>query len=163
LLESAGAGEAKVLISAINSPEINAGLIETVRKHFPHLKVMMRVKDRFAAYELMDLGVENLYRESVDTSVRLGVDVLRHLGHRAYSATRAGQNFLKYDEDALRKLATSRHDLKQYIFSVRQQIELQEQLLAEDRQNRLSTNDLAWDSEHMRDNISKQSPAQDGG
>ncbi len=162
LLESAGAREAKILISAISSPEINAGLVETVRKHFPHLRIMIRVKDRFDAYELMDMGVENLYRESVDTSVRLGVDVLRSLGHRGYSATRAGQNFLKYDEQALRKLAGERHDMKQYIFSVRQQIELQEQLLAEDRQNILSTNDLAWDSEHMRETISKHVPEADG-
>jgi len=93
ILKSAGADEAKVLIAAIDSPEINLELIDRVRKEFPKLEVMVRAKSRLDAYELLDAGMENIYRESLDTSIRLGVDVLIKLGFRRYSATRAGQNF----------------------------------------------------------------------
>lgn len=156
LLESAGAHNARILISAINSPEITAQLVETVRKHFPHLELMVRSQNRFDSYELMDMGVKNIYRGHLDTSVRMGVDVLRRLGHRSYSAVRAGQNFLKYDEEALWKLAEHRHDMKQYIYNVRRQIELQEVLLNNDKQFNPTDGDHAWDSEHMRETINRK-------
>lgn len=156
LLKSAGADDAQILVIAIGYSKSTHELIETAQKHFPHLKVMVRSKNRFDAYELMDLGVKNIYRETVDTSVKLGVDVLKSLGYRSYSATRSGQNFLKYDEEALWKLAVTRHDMKQYISDVRHQIELQEQLLTADRQEDPTTNDHAWDSEFMRDAINKK-------
>ena len=66
--------------------------------------------------------------------MRLGIDALVKLGFRRYAATRAGQNFMKYDEAALLKLAPHHHDEKSYIFNAREQIMLQEQLLANDRE-----------------------------
>jgi CPA2 family monovalent cation:H+ antiporter-2 len=85
----------------------------------------------------------------------MGVDVLRSLGVRAYSATRAGQNFLKYDEAALSKLSKMRHDIKQYIASVREEIEHQETLLRSDLNFTPNENDHAWDSEEMRQVINR--------
>lgn len=145
ILKSAGADEAKVLIAAIDSPEINLELIDRVRKEFPKLEVMVRAKSRLDAYELLDAGMENIYRESLDTSIRLGVDVLIKLGFRRYSATRAGQNFFRYDEAALFTLASHRHDQEAYLFHTRKQIALQEQLLANDREVFPNVHDDAWD------------------
>jgi monovalent cation:H+ antiporter-2, CPA2 family len=147
ILKSAGANRAKIMIAAIDSPEINFGLVEKIKKAFPDLRVMVRAKSRIDAYDLLDMGVEDIYRESLDTSVRLGVDVLIKLGFRKYSATRAGQNFIRYDEAALRTLAAHRHDQESYIFSTREQIELQEQLLAIDRETIPNVHDDAWDGE----------------
>ena len=147
ILKSAGADHAKIMIAAIDSPEINFALIETVKKEFPHLNVMVRAKNRLDAYDLLDTGVEDIYRESLDTSVRLGVDVLVKLGFRKYTATRAGQNFIKYDEAALRKLAAHRHDREAYLFNTREQIALQEELLANDREVSPNVHDDAWDGE----------------
>ncbi len=156
LLESAGASEASILIIAIDDPTTVFGLVETARKHFPNLRLMVRAKNRFDAYELIDLGVAHIYREHLDTSIRLGVDVLRHLGRRAYSVTRASQNFTRYDEDAMWKLAGVRHDMKEYITRSRESIRLQEELLANDLAETPSdTADHAWDSEHMRETIRK--------
>jgi CPA2 family monovalent cation:H+ antiporter-2 len=151
ILKSAGADHAKILIAAIDSPEINFDLIEKTKKEFPNLTVMVRAKSRLDAYELLDAGVENIYRESLDTSVRLGVDALVKLGFRKYSAARAGQNFIKYDEAALGKLAAHRHDQESYIFNIREQIELQEQLLANDRESTPNVHDDAWDSEARKE------------
>ncbi len=52
--------------------------------------------------------------------------------------------------------------MKQYIFSVRQQIGQQKQRLTQDRQNILSANDLARNSEYCRKSICKQSPEGNG-
>ena len=147
ILKSAGAEEARILIIAVADTFTNFDLIEKVRKHYPHLAVMVRVKDRHDAYEMIEMGVKDIYRESIDASVRLGVDALVKLGYRRYAATRAAQNFIKYDEAALLKLAPHHHDEKSYIFNAREQIMLQEQLLANDREVNPIINDHAWDSE----------------
>ncbi len=158
ILKCAGADEAKILVAAIDSPEINLALVDTIKKEFPHLTVMMRAKNRMDAYELIDAGVDNIYRESLDTSVRLGVDTLIALGFRRYSATRAGQNFIKYDETALKKLAAHRHDQEAYIFNTREQIEIQEQLLTSDREANPTLSDHAWDSELFVEKSSRDEP-----
>ena len=97
------------------------------------------------AYDLIDAGVKNIYRESLDTSVRLGVDVLIGLGFRRYTAHRAAQNFIKWDEAALSNLAAHRHDQADYIFSAREQIAIEEELLANDRAVNPNIHDHAWD------------------
>ncbi|MGB5219251.1 MAG: monovalent cation:proton antiporter-2 (CPA2) family protein [Smithella sp.] len=151
ILKSAGAGDARILIAAIDSPEINFDLVEKIKASFPNLKVMVRAKNRQDAYELFDMGINDVYRESLDTSVRLGVDVLVHLGVRKYTATRAAQNFIKYDEAALKELARHRHDQSAYIFNTREQIQIQEQLLTKDREGNTHANDHAWDSNLFED------------
>ena len=154
ILKSAGADAAKVLIAAIDSPETNYDLVEKTKKMFPHLTIMVRAKSRLDAYELIEMGVKDIYRESLDTSVRLGIDVLVKLGVRKYSATRAGQNFIKFDEAAMPDLARHRHDQDTYIFNSREQIQLQEQLLKNDRELNPTLNDHAWDSDAMADQYS---------
>lgn len=155
LLQSAGAEEANIFVSAIEDPEVNTQLIATLKKHFPHLKLMIRVRNRYDAYDVMDLGVDQVYREHIDTSIRMGVDVLTNMGMRHYTAFRAGQNFLKYDEAALEKLGKQRHDLNQYIASVREEIEHQEELLKNDIQIIPNTTDHAWDSQQLRETFNK--------
>ena len=153
ILEAAGAAEASILIIAIDSPETNLEIVKIAKHHFPNVEIMVRSKNRTDAYELLDEGIDNIYREHLDTSVRLGVDVMKKLGYRSYSAFRAGQNFIKYDEAALRTLSKNRKDMKVYISDVREQIALQEELLQNDRQVVPSANDHAWDSKEMRDKI----------
>jgi CPA2 family monovalent cation:H+ antiporter-2 len=150
LLESAGAHDAKILISAIDSPETNYLLVETVKKHFPNLEMMIRAKNRVDAFELMEMDVPNIYREHLDTSIRLGKDVLTKLGFRSHTVHRLGQSFLKYDESALSELVKVKHDQKEYISAVRRQIEMQEALLSSELHRKFTLNDHAWDSEVMK-------------
>jgi monovalent cation:H+ antiporter-2, CPA2 family len=145
ILKSAGADHAEILVASIDSPEINADLVEKTKKQFPNLTLMVRARNRMDAYELIDAGVDNIYRESLETSVRLGVEVLIKLGFRRYTATRAGQNFLRYDEAALPRLAAHRHDQDAYIFNTRAEISIQEELLANDHMDNPALHDHAWD------------------
>ncbi len=145
ILKSAGAEEARILIAAVADPATNYELVEKIRKNFPGLEIMVRAGSRSDAYELIDCGMKDIYRDYLDSSVRLGVDVLVKLGHRRYSALRAGQNFIKYDEAALNRLAPHRHDEKSYIYNAREQIQEQEQLLASDREADPSLHDHAWE------------------
>lgn len=156
LLKSAGADKARILIAAIDSPETNQQLITTVLKHFPDLQIMARAKSRMDAYELIEMGMKDIYRESLHTSVKLAVDVLIRLGHRTYTATRQGQKFLKYDEDALQEMAEHRHDMKQYVIKARETFKLQEELLLKDLSHEAGEKDHSWDSETIREGLIKQ-------
>jgi CPA2 family monovalent cation:H+ antiporter-2 len=153
LLESAGAKEAKILIAAIDDTGVNREVINTARKHFPDLQIMTRSKNRMDAYELIDSGLTDIYRESLDTSVRMAVDVMVRLGERRYTATRKGQNFIKYDEEMLVEMAGHRHDMKQYVIKAREAFRLQEELLSKDMAGGASENDHSWDSEQIRETI----------
>jgi CPA2 family monovalent cation:H+ antiporter-2 len=155
LLRSAGAEEAGILIAAIDSPETNREIVDTVQKHFPGIRLMVRARNRMDAYELIEMGVHSIYRESLHTSVALAVDVLQQLGCRAYTSMRQGQKFLRYDEEALITMAAHRHDQKQYILKARENFRLQEELLSLDRTQQQSENDHAWDSEEIREGLLK--------
>lgn len=153
LLKSAGLEEATLLIAAIDSPETNNLLISRVLEHFPHLKIMARARNRYDAYELIDMGVNDVYRETLYTAVHLGVEALAHLGFRKYTANRQGQKFIQFDEKALTKLAAKRHDMKEHLLSVKEEIEWEEQLLQNDLEGQSEISDLSWDSERFRKKI----------
>jgi monovalent cation:H+ antiporter-2, CPA2 family len=155
LLKSAGADDARLIIMAIDDKDTRIQAITTIRKHFPKLHVMTRANNRFDAFELMEMGIEDIYRESIDTSLRMGVDVLKRLGYRTYSAYRSSQHFFRYDESALQKLVKARGTAA-YIDMARREIELQEKLLAEDRQQTPADSDHAWDSQQMRDFVNQK-------
>ncbi len=150
LLYSAGADEADILISAIDNPDVTLDMVEMLKKHFPHLKLLIRAKSRVDAYELLNSGIERVYRESVDTSVRLASDVLEMLGHRRYTTHRQAQKFLKYDEISLRRLAEKSLNSEEYLLKAREEIAQQEAQLKEDLKAMDVINDDHWDSGQMR-------------
>lgn len=156
LLQAAGAEEANILISAIKDTETNMKLIELCKKHFPKLEVMIRAKNRVDAYELMEMGVTNIYREHLDTSIRMGEDVLKKLGFRAHTVHRLAQQFREYDESALNVLVNFKNDEKEYISKVKLQIESQEALLSGELSRKFSINDHAWDSENMKNSLNEK-------
>lgn len=154
LLHAAGAGQAKVIIIALDSSERALELVELVRRHFPHLRILVRAHDRPDAYEFIEAGLTNVYRETVDSSLRLGVDTLRLLGVRAYHAQRAARTFLRHDELALRELAAVRKDQKTYFSTARQHIQELEQLLHFDADSeQLREIDEGWDNESLREEV----------
>jgi CPA2 family monovalent cation:H+ antiporter-2 len=153
LLRSAGAENARILIAAIDSPETNQDLIATVQKNFPNLQILARAKNRMDAYDLLDMGIKDIYRESIRTSVQLAVDVLTRLGQRSYTATRQGQKFLQYDEEMVIQMAEHRHDMKKYVIKAREAFKIQEELLSSDLSHDEDINDHSWDSEFIKETI----------
>ena len=155
LLHSAGASEAKIIIIAIDDKEKRLEMVETVKKHFPHLHMLVRASNRYDAYDLMNAGMIHVYRESVDTSLRLGVDALTLLGYRTYTAKRLARTFLKHDERNLKKLASIRNE-DEYISAAREYIEEIELIIQADAQGQTIT-DAGWDPETLREEVKSMS------
>lgn len=100
-LDSSGAGQAKIIIIALDTPEKYMELVKAVKEHMPHLQILVRSYDRPDTYEPVDLGVKSMYRETPDNSLRMGVDALCLLGHRACRSNRMARRFRCHDEKAL--------------------------------------------------------------
>jgi monovalent cation:H+ antiporter-2, CPA2 family len=150
LLKAAGCEDAKLFIAAIDNPRVNLAVVEMIKKHFPNLKVLARARNRSDAFELVDMGVSNFYRENLYSAVHLGVDALVELGQRRYTATRQGQRFMKYDEESIFRLAEKRHDKKAFLMTAMEEIEMQEQLLKNDLYAQLGANDHAWENTSLK-------------
>jgi monovalent cation:proton antiporter-2 (CPA2) family protein len=151
LLRAAGASEARLLILALDDIEKSRELVATVEKHFPHLIVLARARNRREAYELLDAGVEHVFREKLDSSLRMGVEALKLLGFRAHQAHRAAQTFRHHDEDSVRELVAMRHDQSLYLSTARQRIEDLEKLLQGDLEDSGEMRDAGWDPESLRE------------
>tara|TARA_R110002050_G_scaffold255741_1_gene394483 strand:- start:17065 stop:18954 length:1890 start_codon:yes stop_codon:yes gene_type:complete len=150
LLESAGIAEAKILISAIDNSDNVIHLTKMVKEKYPNVKLMVRARNRYDAYDLLNMGVEDVYRESLETSVKMAGDALNHLGFRKYTIYRQAQKFIQYDEEALRRLADKPKTRDEYIFKAKEEIKQQEKQLEEDLKRGIIEFDNHWDSDQLR-------------
>lgn len=151
LLRAAGAEQARLLVIALEDPDLTLRLVQAVKKSFPHLRIMARASGRIHAYELLELGIDRVYRQTLDTSLQMGVDVLRELGMPAVQSHRAANTFRRHDENGLRELARMRHDDKAYLTRAREMIAQLESILErETREEEAAKRDGAWDVESLR-------------
>jgi CPA2 family monovalent cation:H+ antiporter-2 len=148
LLHAAGAANARIIIIAIEPADKRLELIETIKKHFPNLRMLVRSTNRFDAYDQMNAGMLHIYRETIDTSLRVGVDAMKFLGFRAYTAQRAARMFFKLDEANLRKLSSIR-DGEEYIIAARETMEELELTIKADMQQMEQLKDTGWEDETL--------------
>ncbi len=150
LLRAAGAERARLLVLAIGEREKTLEIVATVRQHFPEMVILARAHTRQEAYELFDAGVTHVYRESFDTSLRMGVDALRLLGFRATQANRAAQTFRRHDEQNVRDQAGMRGDAAFLDRAAKAIHDLEELLLRELDGREGDGSESAWDAESLR-------------
>ncbi|TGK79332.1 potassium transporter [Leptospira bourretii] len=120
LLESAGLEHTKILVAALDNPEKQAELIRNVSQHYPNINIVARAGDREEAYDLKEMGVSYIYRETRETAVQMGKDVLKLLGTRAHTAEKAKNLFLKHDDETFHELFELRQDRVQYMSLAKQ-------------------------------------------
>jgi monovalent cation:proton antiporter-2 (CPA2) family protein len=160
LLRAAGAEKARVLIVAVEDPEKTLEIVRAAQEHFPHLRVLCRARGRPHAYDLLEAGVQDVYRETLDTSLRVGVDTLCVLGYRRHQALRAARKFRRHDEDSVRELAGLWKDRRTYIVRAREIIRsVEKQIRSEVEGGRHPELDAAWDASSML----RQRNRKDGG
>jgi monovalent cation:proton antiporter-2 (CPA2) family protein len=148
LLRAAGAQNAAVFIVAIDDEEKSLEIVKLVQKEFPHLRILARAVSRAHAYDLIHLGVAQVYHETLGSSLDLGVNALRAVGFRAKQAYRAAQIFRQHEQVSIHEMAAFKDDHKAYISKTRQDVQNLESLLQRDaaKQDQRAV-DAAWDAE----------------
>ena len=144
LLHSAGAEHAKVLLLAIDEPEKVNMIAEEVQRHFPHLKVLARAESMQHAYELMDIGVEHVFRETFDSALSMGIEAMKVLGFRAYEAHRVAKQFKQHEQETNEKMFALREDREAYAAEVRERLTQLESLMRQDEHDFDKEVDHAW-------------------
>jgi monovalent cation:proton antiporter-2 (CPA2) family protein len=110
LLRAAKADKAKVFVLAIDDMEASVRTAQTVKHHFPHLKIIARARNREHANALMDLGIEHIIRELFHSSLVAAREVLEALDMSPAEAHMAVRLFREHDEAALTQQAAQRGD-----------------------------------------------------
>lgn len=149
LLHAAGAASARLIVIAVDDPDKGYEIAETVRRHYPQLRIIARTRGWRDSYDMLDLGVEDVYRETLDTSLRMGADVLAALGHRRFALYRATHTFRKHDERYVRELAVMRKDSKSLLHGARQRIADLEILMSEEMDQLGRDKDSGWDASSL--------------
>jgi glutathione-regulated potassium-efflux system ancillary protein KefC len=104
LLHAAGADSADFLIIALDDPDAISNLARAAKKHFPQLRVISRARDMRHLFELRDLGVESIERETFRAALALGEAALASISGNAPRAARAARAFAEHDGEVLAKL-----------------------------------------------------------
>jgi monovalent cation:proton antiporter-2 (CPA2) family protein len=156
LLCTAGARNAKLLILALDDHDKILKVVRLSKKHFPHVTLMARAGGRTEAYELIEAGVQHIYRETFDTSLRMGVDALRLLGLRSFHAHRAAKMFRRHDEDSVRELSEIRHDRSAYLSAAKERIRDLEEILLSEVKDTGESRDAGWDTESLREEFGER-------
>lgn len=145
LLEAAGAAQAELLVITIDNIDKSLELVELVRKHYPNLKIAANAADRSAAYQLMDLGVTTIRRETFGSAMALGQESLKLLGTDPYEAYKLKRLFRKKDEDSMPELyAYHREDEENYIAMYRKHNNDLAELMKFDEKSSFEELEKAW-------------------
>ena len=120
LLYAAKVGKAKLFVLAIDDIDASLKTAEMVRKHFPHVPIYARARNRFHTYKLMDLGVKMVMRETFLSSLDLSRGVLQELGFDEAEAKHTVATFLDFDEKLVQQQYAVYQDEAQLIQTAKQ-------------------------------------------
>ena len=123
VLHAARIDDAKVFVLAIDDIETSLRCAEMVRKHFPHVTIVARARNRFHAYRLMDLGVELLMRETFRSSLDMARMIFEALGKAPEKSQQIIDRFAAHDTELLKREQALYHDEHQLIQSAREATE----------------------------------------
>ncbi|QYF93437.1 glutathione-regulated potassium-efflux system protein KefC [Massilia sp. PAMC28688] len=144
LLHAAGAHGARALVVAIDDMADSLALVDAVREAFPGLPIMARARNVTHYYDLMDRGVTIIHRETFESALMMGRDVLRQLGFGAYRARQATQKFRALNIANLHKVYPYYKDQEQYVSMARQARDELEAMFALDSEAASPDGDEHW-------------------
>ncbi len=115
LLRAARADKARLFVLAIDDVQASVRTAREVQEHFPHLVIFARARNRAHAYQLMELGIQHVSRETFLSSLELTGEVLQELGFTYSDARSTLDRFREHDERMLQESARYQRDEKKLI------------------------------------------------
>ena len=133
LLRTAGAAKAKVLVVALDDVEQSEKLALLARDHFPQLTLVARARNVTHYNALRRLGVKHIQRETFESALLSGRQVLEQLGHGPHEARQLAQAFRVHNLQQLDDMLPLLGDEQQLIAIAKQGRQQLETLWAEQR------------------------------
>ena len=101
LLRAAQTDRAEIFVIATEDPDANIRTARLLKRHFPHLKVFARARNRQHVFKLMDLNVDEIVRDTFFSSLEIARNVLEALGYDPETADEHLRRFREHDERVL--------------------------------------------------------------
>ena len=133
VLRAAGIGEARLLVLAIDDVDASLKAAAVIKEQYPALRVLARARNRQHAFRLMELGVEQVFRETLGTSLEVAERALESLGDTASRARATVRRFRELDAATLREQFAMRDDENKLVASAVASARQLEQLFEADR------------------------------
>ena len=134
LMRTAGADTARLLVLAIDDIEQSVDVVRMVKENFPELTIVARARNVQHFYELHELGVRFIERETFDSALMTARSALEHLGWQPHQARNLSLRFRRHNVAQLRQLAPLRKDEARLIAAAKQGRQQLEELFALERE-----------------------------
>ncbi|MBT3749659.1 MAG: potassium transporter, partial [Bacteroidetes bacterium] len=157
LLKAAGAQHARILIITVDEGDKILEIAKTAQKHFPHLEIISRASGWRNVYDLYELDIEHVYKETFGSAMIMASDAVSKMGLRKYQINRLSKMFSLHDAKAVKEFAKTRRENKSYIRDIKQHFEDLERLMLEDQADAYEEKDLGWDISTRVDEYTKKS------
>lgn len=134
LLRTAGAAQARVLVLAIDDVDQSVAVAKLAREHFPQLEVVARARNVTHYYELRNLGVQWVERETLDAALMSARSVLERLGFQPFQARTLAWRFRKHNVALVESMREHYGDEAKLIAIVKQGRQQLEEQFARERE-----------------------------
>jgi glutathione-regulated potassium-efflux system ancillary protein KefC len=134
LLRTAGAATARVLVLAIDDVDRSVDVATMVRQNFPHLTIVARARNVTHYYQLYELGIRLIERETLDSALMSARSTLETLGWEPHQARTLALRFRRHNVEQLQAMAPHRKDEAKLIAAAKQGRQQLEELFALERE-----------------------------
>jgi glutathione-regulated potassium-efflux system ancillary protein KefC len=134
MLRTAGAATARILVIAIDDIGQSLTLAALAREHFPQLTVVARARNVQHYYQLRELGVQHIERETFDAALMSARSVLELTGMEPHAARRQAMRFRQHNIEVLERMTPLQGDEGALIAAAKLGRQQFEQLLAAERE-----------------------------
>jgi glutathione-regulated potassium-efflux system ancillary protein KefC len=133
LMRTAGADSARVIVVAIDDIEQSVECARMIRENFPDATVVARARNVQHYYELYELGVALIERETLDSALMTARSALEQLGWQPHQARNLALRFRRHNVAQLAEMAPHRKDEARLIAVAKQGRQQLEELFALER------------------------------
>ncbi len=133
LMRTAGAHKARVLVLAIDDVAQSVEVATLVREHFPQLTIVARARNVTHYFQLRELGVTLIERETFDSALMSARSALESLGWQPHQARNLALRFRRHNIEQLEKNVPHWKDQARLIASAKQGRQQLEELFAQER------------------------------
>ena len=134
LMRTAGADKARVIVVAIDDIEQSVDCAKMIRENFPDVTIVARARNVQHYYELYELGVTMIERETLDSALMTARSALEQLGWQPHQARNLALRFRRHNVAQLAAMAPHRKDEARLIAVAKQGRQQLEELFAIERQ-----------------------------
>ncbi|GAA0855978.1 monovalent cation:proton antiporter-2 (CPA2) family protein [Aliiglaciecola litoralis] len=115
LLKVAGIEHAEILLIAVDSETESLKIVDLVSEHYPHIKMVVRARNRATVMQLAKYKNLEFTREMFASGIKAAKQVLTSYGFDKDQASKMCSMFEQHDEQLLQQVIDKNSDLSQMI------------------------------------------------